>query len=58
MWIAVLGPDTRPLGERRSAARVTQSQIASTAAALLGKDWRASNPKAGAPIAEAIGTGR
>jgi hypothetical protein len=55
MWIAVLGPDTPPLGERRNVARVTQSQIAATAAALLGKDWRAQNPKAAPPLAEAIG---
>jgi Type I phosphodiesterase / nucleotide pyrophosphatase len=55
MWIAVLGPDTPALGERGKVARVTQSQIAATAAALLGKDWRAFNPKAGAPLAEAIG---
>ena len=44
-----------PLGERRNAARVTQSQIAATVAALLGKDWRSVNPKAGAPLGEAIG---
>jgi len=56
MWIAVLGPDTPPLGERRNVARVTQSQIAATAAALLGKDWRAQNPKAAPPLAEAIGS--
>ncbi len=55
MWIAVLGPDTPPLGERRNAARVTQGQIAATAAALLGRDWRAQNPKAAPPLAEAIG---
>lgn len=54
MWIAVLGPDTRPLGERKNAARVTQSQIAATAATLLGKDWRAVNPKAAAPISDAV----
>ena len=34
---------------------MTQSQIAATAAALLGKDWRAQNPKAAPPLAEAIG---
>ncbi len=55
MWIAVLGPDTPPLGERKKAPRVTQSQIAATAAALLGKDWRAQNPKAAPPLAEAMG---
>ena len=55
MWIAVLGPDTPPLGERRNATRVTQSQIAATVAALFGKDWRSFNAKAGTPLAEAIG---
>jgi hypothetical protein len=55
MWIAVLGPDTPALGERKNAARVTQSQIAATVAALFGKDWRSFNPRAGAPLAEALG---
>ena len=54
IWIAVLGPDTPPLGERKNAPRVRQSQIAATAAALLGKDWPAANPKAAPPLAEAI----
>ncbi|HEY1250452.1 MAG TPA: alkaline phosphatase family protein [Thermoanaerobaculia bacterium] len=58
MWIAVLGPDTPPLGERKNAPRVTQGQIAATAAALLGKDWRAQNPKAAPPLAEAIGAAK
>ncbi len=58
MWIAILGPDTPALGERRNAPRVTQSQIAATAAALLGQDWGAVNPKAGAPIPDAIAPGR
>ncbi len=55
MWIAVLGPDTPPLGERRNVAPVTQSQIAATVAALLGKDWRSASPHAAPPIADAIG---
>lgn len=55
IWIAVMGPDTPALGERKTAGRVMQSQIAATVAALLGKDWRSYNPKAGAPLAEAIG---
>jgi len=33
---------------------VTQGQIAATAAALLGRDWRTQNPKAADPLAEAI----
>jgi hypothetical protein len=55
IWIAVLGPDTPALGERTSCAEVTQSQIAATVSALLGEDWCAQEPKAGKPIAEAIG---
>jgi hypothetical protein len=55
IWIAALGPDTPALGERTNAARVTQSQIAATIAALLGENWTARNPNAGAPIAEVLG---
>jgi hypothetical protein len=55
MWLAVIGPDTPALGERRNAARVTQSQIAATIAALLGLDYRRDQPRAAAPIADVIG---
>jgi len=51
----VLGPDTPPLGERTAAARVTQSQIAATLAALLGRDYRRAVPEAAVPLAEATG---
>lgn len=54
IWIAVLGPDTPPLGERSSIAPVTQSQIAATLAAALGLDYRAAEPAAAAPIAGAV----
>jgi hypothetical protein len=54
VWIAVIGPDTSPLGERTHAAPVTQSQIAATVAALLGKDYHAAVPKAAAPIADVL----
>ncbi len=50
IWIAVIGPDTKPLGERSHAAPITQSQIAATVAALLGEDYRHAVPKAAAPI--------
>jgi hypothetical protein len=50
IWIAVIGPDTPALGERREIERVTQSQIAATIAALLGADWNTTNPLAGRPI--------
>jgi hypothetical protein len=50
IWIAVIGPDTPPLGERANVPPVTQSQIAATIAALLGKDYRADMPSAAPPL--------
>jgi hypothetical protein len=55
IWIAVLGPDTAPLGERANCAMVRQSQIAATLAAFLGEDFHAAFPKSGAAIAEVLG---
>ncbi len=55
IWLAALGPDTPALGERTHCAPITQSQIAATMSELLGEDYRAAYPKAGAPIAEVIG---
>ena len=49
-WLAVLGPDTPALGERRAAAEVTTAQVAATVAALLGEDFRAAFPAAAAPL--------
>ncbi|MEO6810534.1 MAG: alkaline phosphatase family protein [Isosphaeraceae bacterium] len=54
IWIGVLGPWTPPLGERKNVSEVTQSQIAATAAALLGEDYRSEFPKAAEPIANAV----
>lgn len=54
IWLAVLGPDTPALGERRDTASVTQAQIAATVAALLGHDYRRFAPNAGAPLADVI----
>jgi len=54
IWMAYLGPDTRPLGERSKIAPVTQSQIAATLAAFLGEDYAADVPKAGKPIADVL----
>ncbi|MGH7677396.1 MAG: alkaline phosphatase family protein [Gemmatimonadaceae bacterium] len=54
MWIAVIGPDTRPLGERRNVAELTQAQIAATIAALLGLDYRRDAPRAAGAIAEVL----
>jgi hypothetical protein len=49
IWIAVLGPDTPPLGIRDSAA-ATQAQVAATIAALVGEDFRRAAPRAAAPL--------
>ena len=58
IWMAVLGPDTPPLGERSHTAEIHQAQIAATVAALLGKDYRQAVPEAAPPITEVIGRGR
>jgi len=50
IWIAVLGPHTAPLGMAGKHVSVTQSQIASTVAALIGYDFS----KSGANPAPAI----
>jgi hypothetical protein len=57
IWIAVLGPDTAPLGERAHVAAVSQAQIASTVAAFLGKDYHRAVPAAAAPIQEVMAAG-
>src|SRR5215472_3466069 len=58
IWIAVLGPDTPPLGERSHTAEVHQAQIAATVAALLGKDLRQAVREAAPPISEVLGRSR
>jgi arylsulfatase A-like enzyme len=50
IWVAILGPDTPPLGERQNVPLVTQSQIAATVAAAVGEDYRAAFPQAAPPI--------
>ncbi len=60
-WLAVLGPDTPALGERRDAGLVRQTQVAATLAQFLGEDYQAAVPGAGGAIAEvfpAASTGR
>jgi hypothetical protein len=54
IWIAVMGPDTAPLGERSQTGEVHQAQIAATVAALLGKDYRQAAPQAEPPIEEVL----
>jgi hypothetical protein len=52
IWIAMLGPDTPAHGEGDNVALVTQSQIAATVAALLGKDYPHDVPAAAKPLAD------
>jgi hypothetical protein len=54
IWIAVMGPDTAPLGERSHVAPVAQAQIAATVAAFVGKDYHHDVPKAALPIASVM----
>jgi bisphosphoglycerate-independent phosphoglycerate mutase (AlkP superfamily) len=49
LWLAVIGPDTQPLGELTSNEQVYQQQIAATIAQLLGFQFTANHPVA-API--------
>lgn len=53
IWIAVLGPGTKALGERKD-VRVGQNQIASTLAALLGEDYAGSVSQAGRPLPDVL----
>lgn len=56
IWFAALGPDTPALGERGAGTgTITQSQLAATVAALLGKNWPAADTAAAPPIAGVIG---
>jgi len=53
IWIGVLGPDTPARGNDRL-PNSTQSQVAATLAALLGEDYNAVQPKAGAVLDRAL----
>lgn len=53
IWIGVLGPDTPARGDA-TLPQTTQSQVAATLAALLGEDYNAAQPKAGAVLNRAL----
>lgn len=55
IWIAVIGPDTPSLGERKTTEPLTQSQVAATIAAFLGLDYRSFAKNAAPPITGVIG---
>lgn len=54
VWLAVIGPDTAPLGERMDCEPITHSQIAATIAALLGENYQSAFPATGAPIRDVL----
>lgn len=54
VWMAFLGPDTRPQGVRATTAPVAQAQLAATIAALLGEDFRSAVPAAAPPIPDVL----
>jgi hypothetical protein len=51
IWIAVLGPDSEPLGELTTPGQLYQNQVAKTVAAFLGLEY--TNER---PVGEVIGT--
>ncbi len=53
-WMAILGPDTPALGERKNLGPVSQNQVAATAAAALGFDYPFVNPRVGKALPGAI----
>ncbi|MFT3825449.1 MAG: alkaline phosphatase family protein [Chitinophagaceae bacterium] len=44
IWIAALGPDTKPLGEIKDHPQLYQRQIATTIAAVLGFNFKPAHP--------------
>ncbi len=56
-WWAIVGPDTKHNGIVKNTP-TSQNQLASTLAAILGKDYQAAVPEAGKPVPEALTTTR
>jgi hypothetical protein len=52
IWFAAIGPGIQARGERRDTPLQYQAQIASTVAALLGKNFQAASPKAAPAVQE------
>lgn len=44
IWMAVMGPDTKPVGEMKTPGQLYQRQIATTIAKLLGYDFKPDHP--------------
>ena len=52
IWMAVIGPDTPALGERKTTGQWWQNQVAKTAAAFLGLDYSSEQEAVGKLIQE------
>ncbi|MEI9912067.1 MAG: alkaline phosphatase family protein [Bacteroidota bacterium] len=44
IWMAAIGPDTKPMGEMKTSMQLYQAQFAATMAALLGFDFKPLHP--------------
>jgi hypothetical protein len=44
IWLAIIGPDTKPLGEVTTTGQLYQKQYAATMAALLGFEFKPAHP--------------
>jgi hypothetical protein len=55
IWMAVMGPDTEPLGVRASTP-ATLSQIAATIAAIVGEDFTSSSKEVAPPLPGVVGS--
>ncbi len=53
IWMAVIGPDTAPLGEMHNPEKIYQNQFASTVAMFLGEEFNATH-KTGKPIVSTV----
>ena len=54
IWLAIIGPDTAPRGERAHARPVIQAEIAATVAALLGENYRDAMPQAAPDLLDVL----
>lgn len=54
MWLAAIGPDTAPLGERKQVPLVKQAQTAATVAAMVGEDFQSAFPGNAPPVTDVL----
>jgi hypothetical protein len=50
VWIALIGPEAPPLGERQNHQPLTLSQVAATVGALVGEDFTAASGQVAPPL--------